>query len=303
MPPAVRRVLERIHRLELQGRRYCFDEIIREDEYIVVAKNVKDAEEISTKTAEGLRSFSVFLEGLPIVVSERSAGEKLEDNIVYTRYRLPVVTRSTLERLVGGSEEPLIYISKGGVYVKLRGEELKRIREEKGLSRGELARLLGVSRRTVLYYEKGLSDASLQVAAKMEEYIGDRVFARLTLKELKELVEETSKRRGLAGTVRDNALKYLLSLLVSMGFEEYIFSRTPFDAGAKREPETTSKLLIGREGEGGGEIKSILEVTESKAILLSSEGTLMEDERVLLVPREKISEVKKHLNTFFNEEN
>lgn len=299
----MRRVLERIRRLELQGRRYCFDEIIREDEYIVVAKNVKDAEEISTKTAEGLRSFSVFLEGLPIVVSERSAGEKLEDNIVYTRYRLPVVTRSTLERLVGGSEEPLIYISKGGVYVKLRGEELKRIREEKGLSRGELARLLGVSRRTILYYEKGLSDASLQVAAKMEEYIGDRVFARLTLKELKELVEETSKRRGLAGTVRDNALKYLLSLLASMGFEEYIFSRTPFDAGAKREPEAASKLLIGREGEGGGEIKSILEVTESKAILLSSEGTLMEDERVLLVPREKISEVKKHLNTFFNEEN
>jgi len=300
----VRRVLERIRRLELQGRRYCFDEIIREDEYIVVAKNVEDAEEVSPRTAEGLRSFSVFLEGLPVVVSEKAAGERLEDNIVYTRYRLPVVTRSTLERLMGGgSDEPLIYISKGGVYVRIRGEELRRIREEKGLSRGELARLLGVSRRTVLYYEKGLSDASLPVAAKMEEHIGDRVFARLTLEELKKLVEAAGRRRGLAGTVRDNALRYLLSLLSSMGFEEYIFSKTPFDAGAKREPESSSRLLLGREGEGGGEIESILEVTESKAILLSPESSVKRGERVLLVPREKIAEVKKHLNSFFNEEN
>ncbi len=302
-PPIIRRMLDRLQRLELQGSRYCFDEIIRDQENIVVAKNLDDLDELSLKAAEGLRSFSSFLEGVPVVVSEKVSGTKLEDDIVYTRYKLPVVTRRTLEKLIGGSDEPLVYVTKGGVYVRIKGEELRKVRDEKGISRGELARALGVSRRTILYYEKGLSDASLQVALKMEEYIGDRVFARLSLEELKGLVKEPARRGAPGERIRDTALKRLLNVLAAMGFKEYLFSRTPFDAGAKRKPQREARLLI--RGEGGEEedIEEILEVTDSKAILLTESGGVEEEERVLVLPRERVGEIKKHISLLFDTDN
>lgn len=300
----MRRVFARLRRLELHGSQYCFDEIIRDRDRIIVAKNLDDVKDLTPKVAEGLRGFSDFVKGVPIIVSREEGGERLEDNIIYTRYRLPVVTPQTLEKILNGSEEPLIYVSKGGVYVKLRGEELRRAREEKGMSRGELARALGVTRRTILYYEKGLSDASIQVAAKMEEYVGSRVFARLSLEEVETLIEETGRRRsGTRLSVRDEAIGKVLSILSRMGFREYLFSRSPFDAGAKKESVEEPRLLIGKEKVAEEPVEEILDVTESRAILLSEGSGVKEGGRVLILPKEKVEEIKRHVGFLVGEEN
>jgi putative transcriptional regulator len=67
---------------------------------------------------------------------------------------------------------PLVFAGPGGYYVEVDGELVQRRRKELGLSMGRLAEQVGVSRRTLYGYERGLGKASVASAYNLTKVLG-----------------------------------------------------------------------------------------------------------------------------------
>ena len=97
--------------------------------------------------AHELITLSTLLKGCPLLVGEHSGAGKLEEEVVYDRFGIQVITSETFKsHLLKGM--PLeVYAAPGGLYVNLDKEKIIRIRQEQNLSLGSFARSLKVSRR------------------------------------------------------------------------------------------------------------------------------------------------------------
>ncbi|MGC9149030.1 MAG: helix-turn-helix domain-containing protein [Sulfolobales archaeon] len=115
-----------------------------------------------------------------LVVSERIEGEKVEPGIIFEKKGVSVVDTETFLGYVGG-EKIFIYQWRGSFYVKIDGERLRREREKKGMSIGEVAERIGVSRKTIYEYERGLMDPDIDHAEKLIEILGEEIIGEIDL--------------------------------------------------------------------------------------------------------------------------
>jgi putative transcriptional regulator len=106
------------------------------------------------------------------VISRQAHGKPLEDDTVYSRNGIFVVTGKTICNVAVQTAHPLIYASPGGYSVEVDRELVERRRKELGLSIGKLAAMIGVSRRTLYGYERGMAKASVKSAYKLAETLG-----------------------------------------------------------------------------------------------------------------------------------
>ena len=270
-----------------QGSPYAFDVIARKHDSsrTLILKCVEEIRDLSPKTALELKRASKAFDGSVIVVNEGAPGQMEE--LVQKRYGIPVISPNTFKKMLRGEKLPLIYTSRGGIYVKLRASILRKRRKELGLSLGDVARELGVSRRAVLEYEKGKMDATLNVACKLEELMGGDVIENLTFESLEGITDLSEPATTSGKEVKDEVLLNLLKTLEKLGCKSYVFSKTPFELASKYKSlvKLIVKKLKGEESEDVEElIIDLAEVTGSKAFIITPEGEKEEHEHALIVP-------------------
>lgn len=151
-------------------RPLSFDAVARRDGELLLIKVLTNVDGLSEPVAHELRTISRFLDATPLVIGERSSSRDLEDGAVYLRHGVRIITIDTLADYLLEGVEPLVYAAPGGFYVNLDGGRLRALREERGISLGELAQAAGVSRRAIGMYEDGMA-AMVEVAARLEEFL------------------------------------------------------------------------------------------------------------------------------------
>ncbi|MHB9302827.1 helix-turn-helix domain-containing protein [Thermofilum pendens] len=283
--------------VRFKSSEYCVDEVTVASKYILLEKRVKDAYQVTQYLAENLRVFSEFLEGLPLIIAESYKGEKIEEDVVYSRHNVPVVSSSTANSLLRGERKYLVYVSKGGVFVKLNGKELRKARERMGLSRGALAREVGVSARTIAYYEEGLSDATLEIAAKLEEILGSEIFEAISVDSLRELTKSGRPSVG-SPAKRGRNVEWLISTLRDFVGERYFFDKAPLDAGFKVSLKTTSKFAIKAgisKEEEVQDVKELSEATETPVVILNNKEEIL-SEKVIVVDKRRPEKLRDYLS-------
>jgi putative transcriptional regulator len=145
-----------------------FDLIARKNGTMLVIKVVSHIDSVSEDVAFDLEIIARHLRGIPLIVGERARDADLERGAVYIRYGIYAVSAATLYDFFVEKIPPLVYASPGGLYVNINGEALHEMRELRGMSLGDLAHLLGVSRRTISKYESGMG-TTLDIAIRIEE--------------------------------------------------------------------------------------------------------------------------------------
>lgn len=173
-------LLEETRRLLVKAGFYCsnickirpssFDFIARKDDLLIIIKVLNNIDALNEEVANELISIAKFLDAIPIIIGRRTCSSFLKDDVVYFRYGVPIITYATLENYLQGIL-PFICAAPGGFYVNIDGEVLRKIRIEKGISIGQLARIAGVSRRMIRMYESG-ERASIEIAEKIAEFLG-----------------------------------------------------------------------------------------------------------------------------------
>jgi len=150
----------------------CFDFAARKGDETVLVKVRSDVDAFSVADSHELRVIAGRLGAAALMVSDRTHDRPLEDDTVYSRYSVYVVTEKTLRNVAFESGYPLINAGPGGYFVEVDGTLIEKRRRELGLSIGKLAAMVGVSRRTLYGYERCMAKASVSSAYNLAKVLG-----------------------------------------------------------------------------------------------------------------------------------
>jgi len=264
----------------------CFDIVARKGDIILILKVLYNVDSLKPEAAEEMKKLTAILEASPMVVGERFKFDFLERGVVYTRYGLPVINIATFYDFIIEDIPPYIYSAPGGYYVKLDSEKIKDAREKLGISVGKMAKMLGVSRRTIKKYEEG-TDTSLPIAVKIEEILGTFAIKQIDLLNFvdKNLEDEDICFEGEEGEILDQ--------LRIIGLSVYPVKQAPFDAVSRVE---NRQILTGvkqvREIEKRARLLGrISEALKTKAAYITDKDCKKRVDSVIFVLKEELYSV------------
>jgi putative transcriptional regulator len=157
---------------ECCSRPSCFDFAARKNQNLVLIRVQSDVGSVSPTDSVELKAISKSFSAASLLISDETRMKPLEDDTVYLRHNLLAVTPRTLENIILHKALPLIQASPGGCYVEIDEAAIKRRRQDLGLSIGDMAKMVGISRRTLYGYELGMTRASVRVAYKLIYTLG-----------------------------------------------------------------------------------------------------------------------------------
>ena len=202
--------------------RTCFDLLARRDDKILLIKVLEDANAMSKEYTDAMNLVSSYIGAVSIIISEK-AGNKLEDNVLYTRFDLYTLNFNTFVNSIK-NKFPFVRRTQAGFTISIAGGKLKRKREEKGYSLNYLSKKVGVTSRMIDKYEKGNSEITISKAMKIYNIFGPNVFNEINIFSRKNKIQSNYKS--------DLSKKY-----IDLGFEASDTNKTPFDIIAKKENE------------------------------------------------------------------
>ena len=246
------------------SRGSCFDIIARRDEKLILIRVLTNVENLTREQADDLKRIAKALDANILIVGRKNIQGEMSDDVVYFRFGLPVITPGTLRNLLVEEIPLYAFTAPGGIYVKIDGNTLRRVREERRLSLGTIAQHLGVTRRAAKMYEEG-SGMLLDAALRLEEFLEVPLIKPIDLKESTDY--ETTGRIGW--DVGDFCFR-----LMELGFNVTPTQRAPFDAISQQN----QYLFFAGEGRDP-------ETTRRKALVMGSIRTVVRKDSVLFVPR------------------
>ena len=278
------------------ARPSCFDFAVRREEQIAFIKIFTNVESVSAKDASELKMVSNFFSAAPLFVSDKMRYKPIEDDTVYERYGINAVTVKTLEDIIFRKMQPLIEAGPGGYYVNLDSDVIKEKRQKLGLSIGKLAEMLGISRRTLYGYEKGLSKASVSAAYNLEWALGTPLVKPI------DVFETSPQGMGFFATarrmiIRNRFLQRVMKKFVQIDFRVAPIRKAPFDFIAQSSEEKLSILggVISRKerniDQRTQEIMSVSKIVDAQPVLIADRQRKREA-NIAFISREDLEKMK-----------
>ncbi|MGB9135452.1 MAG: helix-turn-helix domain-containing protein [Candidatus Bathyarchaeia archaeon] len=274
----------------------CFDFVARREKQIAFVKAHPNIGNIYEKDARGLATLARFFYGSSMLICEKTRDKPLEDDTVYSRYGVGAFTLKTLENSLLNGIDPLIEAGPGGYYAQLDGEAIRKKRMEKGLSIGKMAELMGVSRRTLYGYERGMAKASISVAYKLEWGLGMPVVKPMNV------FQYLGETDGFFAAARrmiseSRFMQFVIRKLLQFNFAVFQVGRAPFDFVAKAPKGETSLLgAVASEKEQNLEVRSEEIISVSKIVeaqpIFVTESRKVSVENVPLLRLEDFEKIK-----------
>lgn len=253
-------------------RGLCFDFVARRDDTLLIVKVFQNVDALSKETAHEMKGIGRTLEGSPLVIGERSGTGPLEDGVIYSRFGIPILCRSTLLEFLEEGIPPFLFSAPGGLYVRLDAAALRRLRDDRGLSLGALAEVAGVSRRTIQMYLEGMA-ATVDVAMRLEDFLSESL--ALPVDPFAFVDDEAAGKSPLPRV--EGFERELYQRLQRLGYDVLPTLRSPFDALSKRDATT---LVT-----GVGDAESTI---DRKAEVVSNISRVVEKDSVMFVVRRSV---------------
>lgn len=255
------------------NRGLSFDLAARRDEVLLLVKVLLNVDALSREAARELKAVAYSLDAAPLLVGLKSSSGALQEGVVYSRFSIPIASPKTLQEFLEEGIPPFIFSAPGGLYVRLNSVVLRRVREETGISLGQMAEVAHVSRRTIQMYLEGMS-ATMEAASRLEEFLNEPLV--LPLDPFGFHTEESQVGRAPPAKDFHGVIRQLLTRL---GYDVFLTSRSPFDAITKDEAVL---FLAGMEKQE--------RTLRQKAEVVANLSKVVEKEPVIFVARrEKIS--------------
>jgi putative transcriptional regulator len=202
--------------------RSCFDLFARKQEKILLIKALEDANSVTKQYVNEMNIVAGYISAVPLIVAE-SAGNKLEDNVLYTRFDLCTLNFVTFVNSMK-NKFPFIKRSQAGLTVSIAGKRLKEKREEMGFSLNALSKKVGVTSRMITKYENGDSEVTVNNAMKIYDIFGEQVFHEINI-------------FSGSGRIESNYRSDFSKKYHDLGFEASDMRKTPFDIIARKGNE------------------------------------------------------------------
>jgi putative transcriptional regulator len=202
--------------------RTCFDLLARKQDNILLIKVLEDANAVTKEYTDAMNTVSSYIGAVPIIIAEK-AGNKLEDNVLYTRFDLYTLNFTTFVNSIR-NKFPFVKRTQAGFTASIAGNKLRKKREEMGYSLNHLSKKVGVTSRMIDKYEKGDSEITLNKAMKLYDIFGHQVFNEINI--------FSGNNEIKSKYTSDLSKKY-----IDLGFDASDTNKTPFDIIARKDNE------------------------------------------------------------------
>lgn len=264
---------------EVSGRccgSYCFDIFARRRILLLLIKILANIDSISGYRALEMGNISKMLSAAPLLVGNRTRSSEMREGVMYERYGIPAVTPETFEDAVIHETHPVISSTRGGYCVRVDGDALRTVRQERGMSLGEVAENIGVSRRTVSKYEEGERGATFETALRLEEFLDTDVAKPFGIFNVPKEIHTSIQEFG------DSLEKAVAERLERLGFEVYPTRKAPFSAltkGEDKEVMITKVVRVGvrRIAQRARTLRSISETVRRSAFFVAHNDSKLEE--------------------------
>ncbi|BDR92553.1 helix-turn-helix domain-containing protein [Vulcanisaeta souniana] len=189
-----------------------YDAIIRipnydkDEEGKFIIKVREDAGKVNREAIIDLVVLAKVSNSTPIIVGVKYDNEEMDDGVAYKTHGIYAMGIRTFKRILDNDSIKFVK-DKGIVKASVRGQLLRRLREDRGMSLGDLAKLLGVTRRTVYEYERESIEASERTARMLVSLFNDDVLKDINLRPNdEEVIKDVSARERMV----DENVKELL---------------------------------------------------------------------------------------------
>jgi len=263
-----------------------FDMIARRDDLILILKALLNIDALRAEVARELKILGKELKAAPIIIGKRNAMGEIMDDVVYSRHGLPILSFNTFKNFIVNGEYPMVYASPGGLYVNINGWLLRRIREARGISLGELAKIAGVSRKAIQLYEEGMN-ATIDSALRLEEYLGIPLIEPIDILDLRKLKEE---RYENIENVDDIYRK-----LMKIGYDVFLTIKCPFEALSKDDRDVFLTSIGSNERKLKAKAMNLsifTEILEKNAFIVVNKAKYEEINGIPLIERSEIMEIE-----------
>jgi len=236
-----------------------YDIIVKRDELVLILKVLLNIDSFRFDNSIEMRYLAHALEALPILIGERCTACVLEDSVVYMRHSIPAMNCETFMDYVKNASMPIVYAAPGGLYAKIDGNTLKRLREEKNVPISTIAEMAGVSRKAITLYERDEMGASVDVVARIEDFFDKPLTQPIDPLELFRRFDdlgylETRDREEHASDLE----RFFLSILKDLGYEVSSFRKAPIDAVVSKKEKVLSEF---DENSLKGKVEILSEIT------------------------------------------
>lgn len=278
------------------ARASCFDFAARRAESLIFIKVQPDLDNLSPNDSLELRDIARSVSGASLLISENSREKPLEDDTVYCRHDVSAVTLKTFENIAMRRTYPLVQAGPGGYYVEIDAETIRRRRQELGLSVGKMAEIVGISRRTLYGYERGLAKASVTAAYNLVYTLGIPVAKTVNVFE-----KPRSRRKcKLLLTAKRMIEKNRLLVRIFRRSNRYRVTtvrKAPFDF-VVTVPDRRMRIIGGVASERERELErrvdeilSVCRVVQAQSVFIT-DGTKPSNKEISCIDREELSKIK-----------
>jgi len=277
------------------SRPSCFDFAARKSDKLILIKVQSDIDNLLPNDSVELNRISGSVSAVSLLISEKSREKPLEDDTVYSRYNVLAVTPKSFENIMIHKSHPLIQAGPGGYYVEIDSGAIKRRRQELGLSAGGMAELIGISRRTLYGYERGMAKASVAAAYNLIYTLGIPVARPVNVFEK----SKTRRKCRLLATAKRVILGHKLLMRIFGKSDHYGFTtvkKAPFDF-VITVPEDKMKIIGGVAGSKEPEldrrveeILSVSRVVQAHPVLIT-EGKKPSNRDISCIRSEELAKI------------
>ncbi|RLG78027.1 MAG: hypothetical protein DRO12_00495 [Thermoprotei archaeon] len=178
--------------------------------------------------------------GMPaIAVANHVEDIDVLDEVVHVKHGIKIVNERTMLLYLNGAKI-FVYEYRGSLYTRIDGKKLRELRLRRGLSLGELAEKLKISRKALYQHEQGRMDMSIETAERLLEIFpeeAEHVFASIDL-----FASNIIQSKGsIEARPRTDSEAKVLSALAKEGAEVAILNYSPPDVIARVKG---SRILI-----------------------------------------------------------
>lgn len=277
----------RTARMDFRGS--CFDVVASGLLLLLFIKVATNIDTVTEEQAEDLKRLSRFFRASPLIVGVKTKNTELEEGVVYERFGIYALRPETLYDILVENELPAIFAERGGFYVRINGELLRELREKHGYSVNELARILGVSRKSLINYERGEQAVSLEVAVRLEELFDEPLAEPID-------VLHSAVEARLDVTPETPLEREILERLRNLGLGVVKVRKAPFNAVTK---EDEFSILTGIDERKTRSTVRRAEMVAEVGRIINSDGVfILEKTRtevvgeVPLIPKERLKEIR-----------
>ena len=262
----------------------CFD-IAARREYLMLVKSLINVDSLDKKQALNLKAVSYFASALPMVVSVKNNRDFMQDDIVYSRFDLPVVTPNKFDEIIKENSVEIIKSAKGRHTVKIDIEKMREKRENLGLSQKGLSEIVGISKKAVYEIETGRVNPGIDTINKIQDALRIGLIS-------KQKFEKNEKPIYLKP--ESEFQKKISKEFSRIGVDNSSLSAAPFEIIGKEKYSLITNLSIDekRSGKNAKIVKSISSVFASKAVIVSKRTKEENIEGIPVVLESELPEIK-----------